>query len=197
MTSFSRRRARKTRAPKELKATPVDVSGAAVEALVKQTVSESEVQGIPEPSQVRIKRGLEKLKAEVTVKPRGTPSSALSVKRIMLKLVSLAILMIIVPLWLFLTVLVLAVAGVIGFLSLMGPERISGWVVARYKRLQQDDPEKAESLRARAARISARITAFAERLPEKWVQGLYLPDFEPATDLPEKMRTEPFERLSV
>lgn len=197
MTSFSRRRARRTRTPQELKAAPVDVSGAAVEALVKQTVSESAVQGIPEKSQVRIKRGLEKLKAGAEAKPGGTPSRSLPGKGIMLALVSLAILAFILPLWLFGTALIVAVVGTIGFLSLMGPERISAWVVARYERLQQDNPAKAENLRARAARISATITAFADRLPEKWVQGLYLPDFEPSTDLPEKMRTEPFERLSV
>ncbi|MEX0339682.1 MAG: hypothetical protein AB3N11_11660 [Arenibacterium sp.] len=197
MRSFSRRRASKTRAPQELKAAPVDVSNEAVEALVKQTVSSSMIKGLPDVSRKRIKRGLEKLKADTETQPGGTPSRSLRGRALLFGLIFATFAAFLVPLWLFLTALFMAFAGTIGFLTLMGPERISAWVVARYHRLQGENPDKAERLRIKAARMSAKIEAFAARLPEKWVQGLYLPDFEPSADLPEKMQTDPFERLSV
>ena len=84
---------------------------------------------------------------------------------------------------------ILGAIGAMVVLRLAGTERVSGWVLARYARLKDENPEKAERLRLKAARLSAMASAIAARLPESWVQGLYLPDFEPAGELPEKMRS--------
>lgn len=197
MRSFSRRRSKRYRAPEEIRAEPGVVSNEAVETLVKETVSASEVRGIPENSRLRIKRGLEKLKSEAIRKPSAKSPSRRSGKGVMFGTILIALAIFLLPPWVPIAAIVLALIGLIGFLSIVGTERISAWIVARYFRLKREDPEQAERLRYKAARASAALTRLAGRLPEKWVQGLYLPDFEPAADMPEKMRTDPFERLSV
>jgi hypothetical protein len=180
-----------------LEAAPNTARDDVTEELVRRTISESGARGLPETSKQRIKRGLEKLRADTVSKPGGTPVRKSSPKGLVLALVCAAATVLVVPLWVLLCLGILGAIGAMVVLRLAGTERVSGWVLARYARLKDENPEKAERLRLKAARLSAMVSAIAARLPESWVQGLYLPDFEPAGELPEKMRSEPFERLSV
>ncbi|KUJ73703.1 hypothetical protein AVO45_14020 [Ruegeria marisrubri] len=67
-------------------------------------------------------------------------------------------------------------------------EQAMGWLQARY-------PAAASRLRQGMARYGRAACALVERLPERWTEGLYLPDFEPPAEPPEKMQLDPFERL--
>ena len=78
----------------------------------------------------------------------------------------------------------------------LGPDRVDASVAAWHARLRRRDFDKAEDIRRRAAFWSKRISAIVGRLPEKWTTGLYLPDFEEAPELPEKMKKDPFDRLA-
>jgi hypothetical protein len=84
--------------------------------------------------------------------------------------------------------------GLITYFSL-GPDRVAEMVVAWYRRKKASDPERAEEIRARAARVSQRLGKIVDRLPESWTQGLYLPDFEENKPLPECLTSDPFDRL--
>jgi hypothetical protein len=86
------------------------------------------------------------------------------------------------------------VAGVVGYW--LGAERITKLVFAWHTRLRRRDPQKAKRIRRRAARMSRRLSKLIERLPDSWTTGLYLPDFEEIPDLPEKMLSDPFDRLA-
>ncbi len=95
---------------------------------------------------------------------------------------------------LFLFVMVLLTALVLYFS--IGPDRVQGFAAGRYRRLRERDPDAAESLRQRAAKASKFLSAIVDRLPERWTDGLYLPDFDPPPELPEKMKVDPFVRLA-
>lgn len=71
-------------------------------------------------------------------------------------------------------------------------ERIATW----HGRLARRDPERAETIRARAAAISRHLGALLDRLPESWTTGLYLPDFEPEAQRPAPPVGDPFLRLA-
>lgn len=79
----------------------------------------------------------------------------------------------------------------------LGPDRVAELVVDWHARLALRDPDKAETIRLRAARVSRAITRTVERLPDRWTTGFYLPDFEPSQDMPEKMKDDPFDRLKA
>lgn len=99
--------------------------------------------------------------------------------------------------WFLVTLFVFAMLTALVVYFSLGPDRVSELVVAWYERLRGRDPEKAETIRCRAAGLSKRASGIVERLPENWTTGLYLPDFEEADDLPEKMKSDPFDRLSA
>ena len=110
---------------------------------------------------------------------------------------SLALLVLIVflrPLAVLGMALVALMVGLITYFSL-GPDRVAEMVVAWYRRKKEADPERAEEIRARAARVSQRLGKIVDRLPERWTQGLYLPDFEENKPLPECLTGDPFDRL--
>lgn len=90
---------------------------------------------------------------------------------------------------------VLVLTGVIVYLSL-GPERVEGFAARRFEKLQKRDPERAEVLRKRAIRVVAILTKGIDVLPERWTSGLYLPDFEDSSIHPDRLSTDPFERLA-
>lgn len=91
----------------------------------------------------------------------------------------------------------LAVLTTLAAYRLLGSDRASklGW--AWYARARQRDPEKAETIRRRAAYLSTCASGLLDRLPSRWTAGLYLPDFEEPRPLPEKMNTDPFDRLAA
>lgn len=78
----------------------------------------------------------------------------------------------------------------------LGPDESAERIVAWHARLAERDPEKAETIRLRAAKVSRFVTKIVERLPDHWTTGLVVPDFEPSQDLPEKMKDDPFARLA-
>lgn len=99
------------------------------------------------------------------------------------------------PVW-----LLPAMAFTVLFLSLatwtlLGPDRIRGMVQGYYTRLRQEDENRAEALRERAAATSTWIGQLLAALPEEWTRGIYLPDFEPEDAPHAKLSEDPFERL--
>ncbi|NDW45121.1 hypothetical protein [Ruegeria sp. PrR005] len=61
--------------------------------------------------------------------------------------------------------------------------------------LSRFSPRHAEYLKDWAARQTTAMERWLSYLPESWVSGLYLPDFEAETGMPEKMQMDPFDRL--
>lgn len=99
--------------------------------------------------------------------------------------------------WFVLTVFLLAIlTALVAYFSL-GPDRVTELVVAWYDRLRQRDPDRAATLRHRAASCSKKMSEIVERLPDRWTTGLYLPDFEEPPELPKKMKSDPFDRLAA
>lgn len=79
----------------------------------------------------------------------------------------------------------------------VGSEGCAELTVRWHARLKARDPDKAERIRLRAAATSRAVARALDRLPERWTQGLYLPDFEPEGYVPEKLKVDPFEELAV
>lgn len=78
---------------------------------------------------------------------------------------------------------------------IVGHDRFMGFGAACFARYQRRNPERAETLRAWAIRRVERIERLLGHLPERWTAGIYLPDFSPAPDSPDKMQRDPFERF--
>ena len=76
----------------------------------------------------------------------------------------------------------------------LGPDRVAELVVNNWKRLRARRPELAETIRLRAGVMAGRIDAFLDRLPEKWTEGLHVPDFAPPENELDNL-PDPFERL--
>ena len=113
-----------------------------------------------------------------------------------LGLVTLALILLLPP-WVAPALFVGVVVAAIAMMAVLGYDGLSELAIAHYRHLQIKDPERAEAQRARAARIAARLNRLIEVLPESWTRGLYIPDFEPGPEPPEKMRADPFERLPL
>jgi len=108
----------------------------------------------------------------------------------------LAIFTIIFPGYVMLFVVLAVLSVLIAWLTL-GPDRASEMVANWHSRLAARDPERAERLRRRAARVSAVITSSVDRLPDSWTTGFALPDFEPMDAPPEKLKDDPFDKLAA
>ncbi|MDO6730586.1 hypothetical protein Q4577_11200 [Marinovum sp. 2_MG-2023] len=79
----------------------------------------------------------------------------------------------------------------------LGPDRVCDLVVRWYTRLRERDPDRAEAIRQRASDASARFAKLLDRLPASWTQGIYVPAFEPDTELLDDTRPDPFDRLAA
>ena len=113
-------------------------------------------------------------------------------------LAALALVMVLRP-WLVPTILFVAFwAALIGYLTL-GPDRVAEMVTGGWDRLRRRRPELAERLRQRADRTANRLDAVLDRLPGKWKEGLYLPDFSEEGTRHDTMDTlpDPFERIAA
>lgn len=77
----------------------------------------------------------------------------------------------------------------------LGPDRVAELVVTNWKRLRARRPELAETIRLRAVATAKRIDAVLDRLPEKWTDGLHVPDFAPPENELDNL-PDPFERLA-
>lgn len=95
----------------------------------------------------------------------------------------------------FVTLLLFTASGMIFFA--VGPDRMAELAAARYARLKQHDPAKAERLRARAEGYVQRLSRLVSVLPDRWTQGLYLPEFGMPEAPHEKMGEDPFDRLAT
>jgi hypothetical protein len=98
--------------------------------------------------------------------------------------------------WTVATLVGVALAGAAITWFTLGPDRASELVAEWHANLARRDPDAAESLRRRAALVTRVIAGIADKLPERWTAGLYLPDFEPEREMPDKMKDDPFDRLS-
>jgi len=84
----------------------------------------------------------------------------------------------------------------ISYLTL-GHDRSSELIANWYIWLARRNPQGAERLRLSAARVSARLSAWAGYLPDRWTSGLYLPEFSHPDEASDKLSGDPFERLAV
>ncbi|NRP13629.1 hypothetical protein XMM379_001689 [Aliiroseovarius sp. xm-m-379] len=100
------------------------------------------------------------------------------------------------PLFILALLLVAGLVAAITYFS-VGPEAVDAFIIRRFQRLKARDPAKAEQLYSRAVRGIDLLNKAIDRLPERWTQGLYLPDLNPEQTPPEKMREDPFARLEA
>ena len=98
------------------------------------------------------------------------------------------------PMYVIGLVLISLLVALIAYFSI-GPDRVAQMIAAWFTRLKTRDPDRAEVLRSRAAKLSTLLGAVVDRLPERWTQGLYLPDFEEPSEQPPEMHDDPFDRL--
>ena len=177
--------------------------------LVRRTLDENGANGLPGRSRTRIRNALKKLNIGASSRgakrcggPDGRSDTAppsgprQRPDRLYLALAVFAAIFFVPPL-VFGIVLFLAAAVLVTLYYAIGHDRVVGMAIAYHARIETRDPKRAQMLRHRAARLSAGAGRIAACLPERWTQGLYLPDFEPETERPEKMQSDPFERLSM
>ena len=101
----------------------------------------------------------------------------------------------IMPVWFLPVVVGTMIAAAVALYYGLGHDRVIDLARRYFAMRQRRNPEKAELLRKRAARLSASLDYLARKLPERWTTGLYLPDFEPEECSHEKMTLDPWERL--
>lgn len=91
-----------------------------------------------------------------------------------------------------LTILLITLVAIVYFS--IGPDAIADRVALWHYRMHRRNPDRAARWRARANRISARLERWANRLPQRWTEGLYFPSFE-WEDETKQTASDPFERL--
>lgn len=99
-----------------------------------------------------------------------------------------------IPAILFVTFWVVLIA----YLTL-GPDRVAELVSNGWQRLRARRPELAETIRQKADRMALRVDKLLDRLPTKWTENLYLPDFSQPVEKPDEFeaRPDPFDRLAT
>lgn len=95
-----------------------------------------------------------------------------------------------IPIILFVTFWVVLIA----YLTL-GPDRVAELVVVGWQALHKRRPALAEVIRQRAEMTALRIDGFLDRMPEKWRDGIQIPDFSTNKGAADD-RPDPFERLT-
>ncbi|QIE47003.1 hypothetical protein G5B38_16555 [Pseudohalocynthiibacter aestuariivivens] len=81
----------------------------------------------------------------------------------------------------------------------VGAERIAAAMLWFYRWLDDRAPRRAERLRAGADGLAIRLDALFDRLPGRWTEGLYMPDFsrEALLDDSNDEGPDPFDRLAA
>ena len=181
----------------EIRQPSPELNGIDAEELVRRTISQSEAEGLPARSRARIQRGMEKLNVEEQPVEEPQPKVVVKRKGPVLLVVALVALAVFVPGWTLLLVAMSLLLILIAVMGILGVDRLAAMGKRWFRRYHERDPEAAEKLRRRAARVSSRLSWGLEKLPESWTRGLYLPDFAPHPEPPAKMKADPFERLSV
>lgn len=89
-------------------------------------------------------------------------------------------------------------AAVIGYLTL-GPDRVSEITSNLWERFSTRYPERAAVMLGKIQRGADRIDGWLARLPDRWTDGLYMPDFgrSEAEAGPVDAQPDPFERLAA
>ncbi|MCZ4353709.1 hypothetical protein O4H61_14415 [Roseovarius aestuarii] len=84
-------------------------------------------------------------------------------------------------------------------LAALGSDRIGERVLQMFLWLNARNPDRAERLRQRADGLAMRVDALLDRLPERWTEGLYMPDLSRAALIPQDMddRPDPFDRIAA
>lgn len=85
---------------------------------------------------------------------------------------------------------------IIAYLTL-GHDRMTETVAAGFARFRRLDPVRAEALRDWAMRRVSGAERLLSWFPERWVSGLYLPDFRDAPSAHAKMQLDPFARFQA
>lgn len=88
--------------------------------------------------------------------------------------------------------------ALIAYLTL-GPDRVAEIVTGGWHRLQRRRPDLASRIRTRADETAMRVDAMLDRVPGKWKEGLYMPDFSQAAADAAALeeRPDPFERIAA
>ena len=109
---------------------------------------------------------------------------------------ALVLLILLRPWLVFWVVLLTLVFLVIVYLSL-GPDACAEKTVKSYQWIAGKWPETAEKLRRSASTLFKRIGVLLDKLPERWTEGIYLPDFDVSeTQAVSDDQPDPFDRLA-
>lgn len=81
----------------------------------------------------------------------------------------------------------------------VGSDWIGRGTLRLYRWLEARNPDRAERLRVRADAVALRLDGLLDRLPDRWTEGLYLPDFSRAALSPDTLddRPDPFDRIAA
>ncbi|MEB8387327.1 hypothetical protein OO012_08815 [Rhodobacteraceae bacterium KMM 6894] len=101
--------------------------------------------------------------------------------------------------WVIALMLFLTLAAVLAGLAALGSERIGARMLRVFLWLDARNPARAERLRLRADGLAMRIDALLDRLPDRWTEGLYMPDLSRAALIPQELgdRPDPFDRIAA
>ena len=88
--------------------------------------------------------------------------------------------------------------GLIAYLT-MGPDRVSEVAQGRWEWFRARFPERAERVMGWMQRSADRMDGWLARLPERWTDGVYLPDLgrSQADAEPADAQPDPFDRLAA
>lgn len=101
--------------------------------------------------------------------------------------------------WLIPGLVILGFWLVIAAFAVLGSERLAEGFIRFYVWLDARNPARAERIRSRTDRLAMRLDALFDRLPERWTEGLYMPDFSRASLLGDGFddRPDPFDRIAA
>ncbi|SDC48428.1 hypothetical protein SAMN04488239_102360 [Ruegeria marina] len=178
-----------------LKSPPLEIDDAAIEQAVKAALREAVVAPARRPRKklpeiAPAECATAEREAPVTKRmwpsyqPRWSHSAAI-----------FALALVIAYPWVLPVTMGLLVALVTLAYLMLGQERSVAIGASCFVGLQRWRPAQAEALRAWAIRRVDRLERLLGRLPERWTAGIYLPDFGPTPDCPDKMQRDPFARL--
>jgi len=99
-----------------------------------------------------------------------------------------------IPGLVFLTILF----AVIAYFTI-GPDRVAELTATAWEKLSKRFPERSERILGKIQRGADRLDGWLARLPDRWTDGFYLPDFgrSAGTDTAADGRDDPFERLAA
>ena len=91
-----------------------------------------------------------------------------------------ALMLVLRPQWVLIGIFAVIALG-LGAFIFVGSDRIWRGVFARLAALDARDPTRAAQVRGRLDRVACCWDAILDRFPERWVNGLYMPDLQAGT----------------